>query len=710
MYSIVQKISIEETDHILLDGLSESDIEREKTKLIKKHIKKVVKQLKYPVSDSVVEICSSRLFFVCYNNYLVLCGVYHVSAKLDAIGEYTSIRHEIYDYLLFCEKEGFYLIKGCSEPLCRKDTMKCISPSIYLKSTSCDTGKLLKYGETYASELFHKIYFLHNIVTNISDVEKRTNITVFENTTITNQIEGATLFSDLSETNGYFLYTKELDHMGWLVTSNLVNCYSGDTIDFLCQGGYAFPYNSEYTLACIMPYADNVKFRISDRDNYYFYISQNETFAFSEIMKCVEKYGAAVRMKNLFIEDPSINYQLCFSRKVKKDIINFVYGVISKSKVVYPVIFGCPIHDVVEVLCRDSKNNPYLFPQHSIDEISAQNIIDYIRHKFGGISNGEIVRLLVNNYGSYSTIERNQKRWVYFHAESLRCEYLPISVEDIVNDNINGQYVKKLESNTLSVKWKSEFLLYRLIYSYFPDAIIHYHASWLGLQHLDIFIPSLSLGVEYQGTQHYKMNDFFGGEFGFENRQFLDEQKRKICKENDVILIEWPYTLTITPINFIKLLQDCGITDIPEPNPFDLPVETEESIPEEKTAIQICQFSLSGELINRYSSYEEAATDCGITPTSISKAVNGYSKTAGGSQWRRFLANETVENIEPLKKAETTNKSKPIYQVSFDGEILEEFESIGKAEKITGINRKSIRSVLNGIQKQAGGYFWAFKN
>ena len=43
---------------------------------------------------------------------------------------------------------------------------------------------------------------------------------------------------------------------------------------------------------------------------------------------------------------------------------------------------------------------------------------------------------------------------------------------------------------------------------------------------------------------------------------------------------------------------------------------------------------------------------------------------------------------------------------TFDGEIIAEFSSIGSAEKATGVNRKSIRSVLNGVQKEAGGFLW----
>lgn len=50
--------------------------------------------------------------------------------------------------------------------------------------------------------------------------------------------------------------------------------------------------------------------------------------------------------------------------------------------------------------------------------------------------------------------------------------------------------------------------------------------------------------IEYQGEQHYRPTDFFGGEEGFKYRQHNDNIKRKFCKENNIPLIEIKYTLT----------------------------------------------------------------------------------------------------------------------------------------------------------------------
>ena len=58
--------------------------------------------------------------------------------------------------------------------------------------------------------------------------------------------------------------------------------------------------------------------------------------------------------------------------------------------------------------------------------------------------------------------------------------------------------------------WVSETELYYKVKEAIPDSEVLLHASpdWLGRQHLDIFIPSLKVAIEYQGAQHEKPVDF----------------------------------------------------------------------------------------------------------------------------------------------------------------------------------------------------------
>ena len=48
--------------------------------------------------------------------------------------------------------------------------------------------------------------------------------------------------------------------------------------------------------------------------------------------------------------------------------------------------------------------------------------------------------------------------------------------------------------------------------------------------------------IEYQGKQHYKPSNKFGGKRGFFQQQYNDNQKRRFCALHDLKLIEIPYT------------------------------------------------------------------------------------------------------------------------------------------------------------------------
>ena len=88
----------------------------------------------------------------------------------------------------------------------------------------------------------------------------------------------------------------------------------------------------------------------------------------------------------------------------------------------------------------------------------------------------------------------------------------------------------------------------------FPDTLYQYRPDWLGRQSLDLYIPSLRAGIEYQGIQHYHPVEFFGGEEALARRQELDRQKKELCMQNNVRLIEWPYDLEPTVKNVKKML------------------------------------------------------------------------------------------------------------------------------------------------------------
>ncbi|MVN22872.1 hypothetical protein [Mucilaginibacter arboris] len=122
----------------------------------------------------------------------------------------------------------------------------------------------------------------------------------------------------------------------------------------------------------------------------------------------------------------------------------------------------------------------------------------------------------------------------------------------MVNKAIN-KYVENITREEFGFKkigesWISESMLYNIIKKLFPnnDIIRHYRPSWLERLELDIFIPKLSIGFEYQGQQHFHPVDTWGGKQALENLQERDKLKRELCLAINIRLIKIDYTEPLT--------------------------------------------------------------------------------------------------------------------------------------------------------------------
>jgi len=104
--------------------------------------------------------------------------------------------------------------------------------------------------------------------------------------------------------------------------------------------------------------------------------------------------------------------------------------------------------------------------------------------------------------------------------------------------------------------WVSETQLFRLVESLFPEYDVIREASpdWLGKQRLDIFIPDLSLAIEYQGEQHYRPVALFGGEEGLKRTKERDKLKLKLCRDNGIKVVYFAHKEDLSQSNVEKKL------------------------------------------------------------------------------------------------------------------------------------------------------------
>ena len=87
--------------------------------------------------------------------------------------------------------------------------------------------------------------------------------------------------------------------------------------------------------------------------------------------------------------------------------------------------------------------------------------------------------------------------------------------------------------------WKSEMELFNAIRDRLDNQEVIHNGSpaFLGKQHLDIWIPRMKVGVEYQGEQHFRPIAFFGGKDALEATRRRDERKRSLCSRNGVAVV-----------------------------------------------------------------------------------------------------------------------------------------------------------------------------
>jgi hypothetical protein len=88
--------------------------------------------------------------------------------------------------------------------------------------------------------------------------------------------------------------------------------------------------------------------------------------------------------------------------------------------------------------------------------------------------------------------------------------------------------------------WIGETVLFHILRKAFPDRRVLQHArpAWLAPQHLDVYFPDADIALEFQGAQHDRPVQFFGGEDAFARQQERDARKRVTCEVNGCRLIE----------------------------------------------------------------------------------------------------------------------------------------------------------------------------
>ena len=138
-------------------------------------------------------------------------------------------------------------------------------------------------------------------------------------------------------------------------------------------------------------------------------------------------------------------------------------------------------------------------------------------------------------------------------------------------------------------------------------------------------------------------------------------------------------------------------------------VKNKKAKEQKQNIYKIRQYDLNGSPLMEFSSYDEAELKTEIPKRIIQRAVSGEKKTGSGYMWRKVKEDEPWENINPLQNNNVA-RSMPVWQISLEGDLVGVYDSINEASRATGIVANSISRAAKGLQNQAGGYRWMFRD
>ena len=136
----------------------------------------------------------------------------------------------------------------------------------------------------------------------------------------------------------------------------------------------------------------------------------------------------------------------------------------------------------------------------------------------------------------------------------------PLLLDDLYNGIYDGvdwtSYIYPTK------KWKTEEIITKTVMKHYKEhgVIAQHRPLWLkssygGQMSYDIYISELKVAIEYQGEQHFKPVDYFGGKESFEKVQKRDKEKQALSKEKGIKLIYINYWEEVTERLIIEKIE-----------------------------------------------------------------------------------------------------------------------------------------------------------
>lgn len=271
----------------------------------------------------------------------------------------------------------------------------------------------------------------------------------------------------------------------------------------------------------------------------------------------------------------------------------------------------------------------------------------------------------------------------------------------------------------------AEQAVFYYVRQYYPDAINRYKEIFDNGMELDIFIPSIRLGIEYDGVAYHKKSHFD-----------REQKKYLICKQNKIRLIRikeqnldeiWGNNLDLADEIFqteydgkdILKLEDT-IRQVIKKIAWKIPdvnIDRDEMQIRELSAAFFKGKSLA-DMFPDIAKEWHPTKNGKLTPYNVSYGSDYRAKwicLKCGHEWKTAVNKRTHEKtgckkcyLERIKTECPNNVA--ILQFSLDGKFIREWRSISFASRELGINAPNISMCAKGKRPNAGGFKWKYKN
>ena len=230
------------------------------------------------------------------------------------------------------------------------------------------------------------------------------------------------------------------------------------------------------------------------------------------------------------------------SKEIHNDKFNYsrtiINGVKNKIKIICP-IHGEFIQEAYKHMsghgCKKCTiiNNPHFIKMSNEDFVSkSKEVHGYIYNYDNSVYNGskELVEINCKKHGAF-------KQSAGVHMAGHGCPTCSQSKgEKEISKALNSLNIKFIEQKTFSECFSEK-----------TGRMLKF----------DFYVPSKNLLIEYDGEQHFKPIDFFGGKKEFDKRQNLDKTKNHYANDSGFKLLRIPYYEKENISNII--LQNVGI-------------------------------------------------------------------------------------------------------------------------------------------------------